>query len=90
MDGNEEPMLYLIHQSNGYVRIGDENNWTVCHEVTGDSARLIAAAPSLLNALKVCRSRLAEWVDSGSADDADFEAVKLADAAIASTEWRME
>ena len=50
-DCDEEPMLYLFQQPNGYWKIGDEEHWTVCHQVAGDSARLIAAAPELLASL---------------------------------------
>lgn len=46
------------------------------------SADLLAAAPDLLAALVACRDQLAAWVDSGSTDNADFLAVKAADAAI--------
>lgn len=49
---------------------------------TRSNACLIAAAPELLSSLIACRDQLAAWVDSGSADDADFYAVKQADAAI--------
>lgn len=46
------------------------------------NARLIAAAPELLAALQACHRQLADWVDQGSTDDRDFEACKLARAAI--------
>lgn len=49
---------------------------------TRANAKLIAAAPELIAALIACHDRLAEWVDSGSMDDADFYAVKMAKAAI--------
>ena len=49
---------------------------------TRANARLIAAAPELLSALIACRDQLAGWVDSGSSDNADFYAIKQADAAI--------
>lgn len=47
------------------------------------NAMLIAASPSLFDALIQCRQRLAEWVNSGSLDDADLEALYAADAALA-------
>lgn len=46
------------------------------------NGRLIAAAPELLAALIACREQLAVWVDTGSLDEADFAAVKMADEAI--------
>jgi hypothetical protein len=49
---------------------------------TRANARLIAASPDLLAALVACRDQLAGWVDSGSLDDSDFYAIKMADAAI--------
>lgn len=52
--------------------------------------QLMAAAPDLLAALKTCRARLAEWVDSGSSDIADYEAVRVAGEAIAKAEGRGE
>ena len=36
----------------------------------------------LLKALIACRARLAEWVDGGSTDDRDWEAVQQANKAI--------
>ena len=54
------------------------------------NGRLIAAAPELLVALRLCRKLLAEWVDSGSADQADSDAVRIASAAIAKAEGRGE
>jgi len=47
------------------------------------NAYLIAAAPRLLVALVLCRDRLAEWVNSGSLDEEDHAAVRIASKEIA-------
>lgn len=82
-DYDEEPMLYLLQQPNGYWKIGDEEHWTVCHEVAGDSARLIAAAPELLEQCKYLLE---------NAEAAGWSEFMLADAraAIAKAEGRAD
>lgn len=85
----EEYWLYLINHK-GYCRVvGEDDNWDVAHQMTGETGRLFAAATDLLAALKACRKQLAEWVDEGSDDVNDFDAVKAADAAINKAEGRV-
>ena len=67
----------------------DEDNPQEPEEVRQNAA-LLAAAPELLVALRLCRTLLAEWVDSGSADQADSDAVRIASAAISKAEGRVE
>ncbi len=59
-----------------------DSQWYGSVEESRANGRLIAAAPELLAALIACREQLAVWVDTGSLDEADFAAVKMADEAI--------
>ena len=80
---DEEPMLYLLQQPNLYWKIGDEDHWTVCHEITGDTARLIAAAPELLAALK----DLVHYDEGSSEEDSyGYEVLQRCKSAIAKAE----
>lgn len=70
--GEEAPeyWLYLLCH-NGYSRIvGEDDNWTTAHQLTGEAGRLFAAAPSLLAALKsiVQRAESQLWSDHWLAD----------------------
>lgn len=70
--GDEEPeyWLYLLSH-NGCCRIvGEDDNWTTAHQLTGETGRLFAAAPSLLAALKalVQRAESQLWSDHWLAD----------------------
>lgn len=48
----QEYWLYLISH-NGYSRVvGEDDNWDVAHQMTGETGRLFAAAPELLARLK--------------------------------------
>ena len=49
---DEEHMLYLLFHG-GYARVvGENDKWTVAHQMSGESGRLLAAAPALLESLK--------------------------------------
>lgn len=88
-DEPQEHWLYLLHY-NGCCRVvGEDDNWTTAHQMTGDTGRLFAAAPELLRCLKAIVEDLGAevtasnplWPRSGAMIDA-------ARAAIARTEWR--
>lgn len=63
---DDEPMLYLLIHG-GYARVvGEDDNWTVAHEMTGETGRLFAAAPELLaclQSLRVVFASLEGWRD---------------------------
>jgi hypothetical protein len=61
----------------------------VCGE-SDANARLIASAPDLLAALKLCKQALKNYIDSGYDEDEDQEAYAAAMAAIARAEGRAE
>ena len=74
----EEHWLYLLSHG-GYCRVvGEDDNWTTAHQLTGETGRLFAAAPALLSALRQCASLLGGRVDSGSMDEEDIAAVRAA------------
>jgi hypothetical protein len=79
-------MLYLQFYG-GYARVvGENDNWSVAHQMAGETGRLFAAAPDLLAALKaVCKA----WDDR---EDDYFPgmtmAQDLAEEAIAKAEGR--
>ena len=62
----EEHWLYLLNH-NGYCRVvGEGDNWTTAHQLTGETGRLFAAAPKLLAACKAmldCRDLLGHYTD---------------------------
>jgi hypothetical protein len=89
-EGEREYWLYLVMHG-GYCRVvGEGDNWTVAHQMTGDTGRLFSAAPALL---EVCR-RLLAWQseeDPYSCDDWMEFATDLgamAGQAIAKAEWK--
>jgi hypothetical protein len=80
-----ESMLYLL-QYNGHARVvGEDDNWSVAYEMTGETGRLFAAAPALLEALRAMRDAFT----SDGTDD-QHNACLMADAAIAKAEERSE
>lgn len=83
---DQEHWLYLLHY-NGYTRVvGEDDNWSVAHEMTGDTGRLFAAAPALLSALKDC----VEWLESVPLGDSPQRSVTNARAIIAKVEGRID
>lgn len=83
----QEYWLYLISH-NGYSRVaGEDDNWDVAHQMTGETGRLFASASELLAALK----ELVEY-DDGSNDPGDlgYEILQRCKAAIAKAEGRAE
>lgn len=60
----------------------------VCENARFANARLIAAAPELLEALKILRTQFGDYKDGDGA--AKFHACNIADAAIAKAEGRSE
>ena len=51
-EGEREYWLYLF-MLGGYCRVvGEDDNWTMAHQMTGETGRLFAAAAELLAALK--------------------------------------
>lgn len=49
---DDEYWLYLLTH-NGYCRVvGEDDNWSVAHQMTGETGRLFAAAQELLAALR--------------------------------------
>jgi hypothetical protein len=91
---DEEPMLYLLQQPNLYWKIGDEDHWTVCHEITGDTARLIAAAPELLAAAVAALADLEGIMPAfdcdGERSHPGWQTISELRAAIAKAEGRSE
>lgn len=68
VEESPEHWLYLL-MHNGYVRVvGENDNWSVAHQMTGETGRLFAAAPQLLEALKQCRVWLSEFVQPEGVD----------------------
>lgn len=74
MDANDNCELSRI----AMVAFHDDTS----HHETRANAKLIAAAPELLAALIACSDQLAGWVDSGSLDDTDHAAIRMARRAI--------
>lgn len=53
-----EYWLYLLHYNGCSRVVGEEDNWSVAHQMTGDTGRLFAAAPKMLAALKEAEQAL--------------------------------
>lgn len=86
MKDEEDQMLYLMRHPNGYYRIvGEDDNWTVAHEMAGDVVRLFTAAPEMLAALK-------KWMERYSRDTDRLafysDAIAMTQAAINKAEGR--
>lgn len=87
VEGDAMAFKVFDSPSKGYYEIRDQYGYIVAQLVKPyGTAILLAAAPELLAALRQCAALLGEWVDSGSPDDADFEAVKAARKAIKKAE----
>jgi hypothetical protein len=71
----------------------DDGSWEDHTQEIQANARLIAAAPELLAALKECRDRLSDWVECSDRNEDvadDNAALEMAIAAIAKAEGRSE
>ena len=81
---DREHWLYLLHY-NGYTRVvGEHDNWSVAHEMTGETGRLFAAAPELLAA---CKKVIAAFVGQKTfRPDLQADAINAVAAALAKIE----
>jgi hypothetical protein len=82
----QEHWLYLLFHG-GYCRVvGEDDKWSVAHQMTGETGRLFAAAPEMLTTLRDLRREM----KAGSILDAgNIEAwIRELDAVIAKAERR--
>jgi hypothetical protein len=77
-DEAEEYWLHLLLRHNGYYQVvGEDDNWTVAHQMTGETGRLFACVQSLMEALIAMRHAFTSDGTGGQ-----HKACRMADAAI--------
>jgi hypothetical protein len=76
-----EHWLYLLNHGGVARVVGEDDNWTTAHQLTGETGRLFATAPELLACLKDC----VEWLESvpGGLGDSALNSVREAKKVIA-------
>jgi hypothetical protein len=84
-EGEREYWLYLVMHG-GYCRVvGEGDNWSVAHQMTGETGRLFAAAQELLDA---CKMVDAAFGDEMFRHHSQADAINAVATAIAKVEWK--
>jgi hypothetical protein len=91
-EGEREYWLYLVMHG-GYCRVvGEGDNWTVAHQMTGDTGRLFSAAPALLDAARCALADLEgimpEFDCDGDREHPAWKTIEELRQAIAKVEWK--
>lgn len=83
VEDSPEHWLYLLNHGGVARVVGEDDNWTTAHQLTGETGRLFATAPELLAA---CKKVIAAFGENTFRPDLQADAIKAVAAALAKIE----